>query len=325
MSGNEPVRVSVVVPVRNRRDLLALLLDGLDRQSFSDFEVVVVDDGSTDGAAEMAAGRRIRGRPVRVLRSTGGAVAARTAGVRAALGEILAFTDSDCVPDPEWLEAGVRALDDGADLVNGWTVPARRPGPLERSMGSGTEGLYPTANMFFRRAAYEAVGGFDQSADRRLGFRHDRLARGTGFGEDTILAWRMIRRGYRADFERRALVRHHVFEPDVEESLRRAWQMGAFPALVREVPELRETIVRRRVLFGVRSRLPAYATAAALLLRRPSLSTLALVWWATVRWRDMHGAPWPRRLAYLPVEMAVDSVSGAAMLLGSIRAGTIAL
>ena len=65
-------RVSVITPVRNRRDLLAALLHALDEQIYDDFEVTVVDDGSTDGADELAERSLVHGRPIRVLRSNGG-------------------------------------------------------------------------------------------------------------------------------------------------------------------------------------------------------------------------------------------------------------
>src|SRR6188472_4377388 len=133
-AGGAPT-VSVVVPFRDRRPLLRDLLDALEDQSWTDVEVVLVDDGSTDGAADEAEGRAVGGRPITVLRQEGsGAVAARQAGVAAARGRILAFTDSDCVPDPGWLEAGVAAFDAGADVVQGHTHPARRRAPLERSL-----------------------------------------------------------------------------------------------------------------------------------------------------------------------------------------------
>jgi glycosyltransferase involved in cell wall biosynthesis len=322
-----PVRVSVIVPVRNRADLLGALLAALDDQTFRHFEVIVIDDGSTDGADRLAESTVVAGRPVRVLRSRGGAVAARSVGTQAALGAVLAFTDSDCVPEPGWLARGVAAIDAGADLVNGLTIPGRPPNPLERTMASGLEGLYPTANMFYRRDTLVKAGGFDQAAGGRLGFRHDDLARGTGFGEDTMVAWQAIRMGARAVYEPDALVRHHVFPPSLEECLRRAWQTAAFPALIAEVPELRPTMLHHRVLFGNRSRVPFYATTAALLGRRPRLAVLGGFWWAAERIRTMRPMPdpWPSKLARLPAEMLVDGVAGVAMVVGSIRARTVAL
>ena len=126
-------RVSVVVPVRDRRDLLRDLLAALDVQTLRDFELIVVDDGSVDGSAELAESTTVAGQPVRVLRQEGlGAVAARQRGAAGSRGEVLAFTDSDCAPDPVWLAEGVAALDAGADLVVGPTMPAGPVRALER-------------------------------------------------------------------------------------------------------------------------------------------------------------------------------------------------
>src|SRR3954468_15597565 len=107
-------QVSVIVPARDAEATLPATLEGLSEQVIDeDFEVVVVDDGSRDGTAELA-----ERSPVvdRVVRAGGGAPAeARNLGVAAAAGEALAFTDADCRPTPGWLAAGRRALED-ADL-----------------------------------------------------------------------------------------------------------------------------------------------------------------------------------------------------------------
>lgn len=316
-----PPRVSVIVPVRNRQDLLAQLLAALDAQTHEDFEVIVVDDGSTDGAGELAEATTVRGRPVRVLRQAGeGAVAARARGASHAAGEVLAFTDSDCRPDPGWLAAGVRGIDEGADVVHGATRPARPVLPLERSVSQADDGLYATCNVFYRRKAFDAAGGFDGSAADRLGFRHTARARGLGFGEDTLLGWRVSRAG-ESRFEPEALVEHHVFPADFGEAINRTWMAAAFPALLHEVPELRGSFVRRGVLFGNRSRLPVYATAAALAARRADVASAALAWWAVARLRDLRHQPigWPARVRSLPAEMAVDVVTAAALVAGSVR------
>jgi glycosyltransferase involved in cell wall biosynthesis len=315
-------RVSVIIPVKDRRDMLLDALDGLDEQSYDDFEVIVVDDGSADGSGEAAAAHVIAGRRVRVISGGGkGAVHARTIGVAASAGAIVAFTDSDCIPAPKWLEAGVAAIDAGADVVNGATRPARALLPLERSMWSGDEGLYPTCNMFYRRDVFDAAGGFDPSVAERWGFRVDRRARGDGFGEDTLLAWRVIRGGGRAVHEPEALVHHAVFPPDAKEYLSRQVRVAAFPAMFKEVPELRRTLLVDRFLLGPRTRMPLYATIAALLTRRRVFIAAALGWWVALRLSELRRfpIPWRRRVALLPIEMGVDVVTTASLLAGSIR------
>ncbi|MDQ2648021.1 MAG: glycosyltransferase family 2 protein [Actinomycetota bacterium] len=321
-------QVTVVIPVKDRRELLVEALDGLAAQTFTDFEVVVVDDGSSDGSGEVAARRTIAGRPVRVIPTGGvGAVGARTAGVAAAAGPVLAFTDSDCVPSPEWLSSAMAAIDAGADAVNGRTAPARPMAPLERSMGSGTEGLYPTCNMLYRRNAFDAAGGFDSEAGRRWGFRLDQRSQGDGFGEDTLLAWRLIRSGGRIDYVPEAEVAHAVLPPDPAELVSRTLRAAAFPALVREVPELRGTLLRWGFQLGARSRLPLYASVVAALARQPRLALACAVAWVAVRLFDLRAFPvsWSRRLAALPVELGVDVLTAGALVAGSVKARRVTL
>jgi glycosyltransferase involved in cell wall biosynthesis len=319
-------RVSVIVPVHNRRRLLRALLDALAAQTYRDFEVIVVDDGSTDGSGDEAVADARAGRPVRLVRTArAGAVAARAAGVVASRAPYVAFTDSDCAPAPQWLAHGVAALDQGADVVNGRTRPAGPVRLLEHSMASGEEGLYPTCNIFYRRAAYDAAGGFDRAASDRLGFRAGSRARFLGFGEDTLLAWRVRRNGV-AQYAPDALVEHAVFRTGLTEVCSRAWMAGGFPALVREVPELRASaLFRHRVSLGRRSRAPIYAVACALVARRRAVALAAALWWTVGVARELEGRAGSRvgRIAAVPLLMTTDLVVAVSLVAGSVRARTV--
>lgn len=319
-------RVSVIVPVRDRATLLEDLLTSLAAQAYRDFEVIVVDDASTDDSAVVAEHAAARGEPVRVVRllHASGAVSARVAGVREARGEILAFTDSDCRPDHEWLDALVTTIDAGADVVQGLTRPARAAGPLERTVAShGDDGLYATCNVAYRRSAFDAAGGFDPDAQHVLGFRSGHRAKGLGFGEDSLLGWRVRRKGS-AVFEPSAVVAHHVFPFEASGAVSRAWQAGAFPALVREVPELRDTLLHRRVLLGRRGQGWLLGAVVCAVLRRPLLAIVALVPWAWHHARrfERTDTRWPARLA---VALGLEVVTEAALVAGSVRARTVVL
>ena len=316
----------MIVPVRDRATLLEDLLTSLTAQTYRDFEVIVVDDSSRDDSAVVADHAAARGEPVRVIRldRAGGAVAARVAGVAAAEGEILAFTDSDCRPEPEWLSALVGAIDGGADVVQGLTRPARPAGPLERTVAShGDDGLYATCNVAYRRAAFDAAGGFDRAAEQVLGFRSGHRARGLGFGEDSLLGWRVRRKGTAA-FEPSAVVLHHVFAFEASGAVSRAWQAGAFPALVREVPELRETLLHHRVLLGRRRQGWLLLAVPFVFVRKPALAFGALLpWlWHHANRVERADARWPVRAG---VVLGLEVVTETALVAGSVRARSVVL
>src|SRR6266545_1529120 len=104
------MKVSVIVAARNAEMTLPGCLAALDAQQFprADFEVIVVDDGSTDRTAEAACAA---GASVISIPSSGPA-AARNRGAAIASGELLVFTDADCAPDPGWLRALVSPFED---------------------------------------------------------------------------------------------------------------------------------------------------------------------------------------------------------------------
>jgi glycosyltransferase involved in cell wall biosynthesis len=155
----------VVIPAYQAEPFLAQALESLRAQTYPTFEVIVVDDGSTDGTATVAA----RFAEVRCLRlgTNGGQPAARNAGIGAARGEFIAFLDADDVMLPECIEREARHLGEHPDcgcvlgrqemfLENGATRP---PGALERDP-SGAPPVLLSAPMV-RTSALRAIGGFD--------------------------------------------------------------------------------------------------------------------------------------------------------------------
>ena len=159
-------RVSVIVPVKNGARYLAEALDSVRAQAFPDLEVLVVDDGSTDGTAALV---RARG-DARLVDGPGlGCAAARNAGVAAARGALLAFLDHDDRWAPGKLALQVDWLDRHPHV--GWAVGRLQnflePGCAEPAWCAGGAarvelGLVP-GTLVVRRAAFDAVGPFDPS------------------------------------------------------------------------------------------------------------------------------------------------------------------
>jgi len=174
-------RISVVVPTLRRAELLRRCLDGLIAQRVDPeaFEIVVVDEGHEDRVRELVLGIAlwIRAPQIRYLRPTHGRglAGARNRGWRAAKGALIAFTEDDTIPAPDWLEAGARAFDSNRQWVAvSGDVPEleqneSRP-PIDRTGTSPGLELteFVTANAFVWRAALEAINGFDERFTRAM-------------------------------------------------------------------------------------------------------------------------------------------------------------
>ena len=167
----DPPEVSVIVPAFNAESTIEALLDGLASQvTARGFEVVVVNNASTDRTAAIVRSHHLA--PRLIGEATRGSYAARDAGIRSAHGSIFAFVDADCVPAPEWLDAGMAAIEEGADLVAGRIDPRLGLSPtvwarydaalyLDQAAQVAEEGFGATANLFVRRAVFDGVGEFD--------------------------------------------------------------------------------------------------------------------------------------------------------------------
>jgi GT2 family glycosyltransferase len=229
--------VSVVVATYNRRAGLAELLQALAAQSYpaSQFEVVVVDDGSTDGTPGLLATMSVPYTLRSWRQANGGPAAARNLGMQHARGQLILFLDDDVVPEPHLIDAHVRAHGDGADrVVTGpmspppldWPQPtwdrwdARQLEKQYRAMLAGefecSQRQFFTANASVRRDVILAAGGFDPTFRR---------------AEDMELAWRMSRLGVQFIFEPEAEVVHYAARPFVS-WCRNAYQYGRFDVVM---------------------------------------------------------------------------------------------
>src|SRR5574342_575364 len=171
--------IDVVVPTFNRAAMLKRAIDSLLAQDYplDRYRITIVDDGSTDETRPLlqkAGAVRDRLRALRIEHR--GAYAARNAGWQAGSGEIVAFTDDDCIADPGWLTAIARGFAENPDALGlqGKTVTVREDvTPLTHQIVvRRTDTCYQTCNMAYRRTALSTVGGFDNvshSGDSQLG------------------------------------------------------------------------------------------------------------------------------------------------------------
>jgi GT2 family glycosyltransferase len=226
--------VSVIVPSWNARDLLTECLAALERLTYEPLEIIVVDDGSTDGSAEMITSQW--GDRVRLVRNETnmGFAPAVNRGVRAARGAFIAVLNNDALPEPGWITALVEAAGrqprtgmvaskilnlreprilDGVGLLLYPDGSSRAQGRLEVDQGqydSNEEALLPSGcAAFYRRAMLDEIGLYDESFCMCC--------------EDTDLGLRARLAGWRCAFTPKAVVHHHYSATMGEYSERKAY------------------------------------------------------------------------------------------------------
>ena len=197
-------KISVVVCAYNAERTMDRCLASLENLSYPDYEVIVVNDGSTDSTREICE----RYDYIRLINQDNkGLSAARNVGFAVSTGEIVAYTDSDCMADPDWLTyLAARFHSSTFAAVGGPNLPppddtlvascvAVSPGaPTHVLLDDETAEHIPGCNMAFRREALEAIGGFDPI------FR--------AAGDDVDVCWRLQNKGYKIGFSPAAVVWH---------------------------------------------------------------------------------------------------------------------
>ena len=197
-------RITVVVCTYNGGQTLADCLDGLSQLDYPDYEVIVVDDGSTDSSSLIASEF-----DVQVISTPNqGLSAARNTGMHAATGEIVAYTDDDARPTQDWLRFlawGFMTTEHAG--IGGPNIAPPGDGPIAACVANAPGGPIhvlltdeiaehiPGCNMAFRRERLIEVGGFDPR------FR--------AAGDDVDLCWRIQDRGWTIGFNPAATVWHH--------------------------------------------------------------------------------------------------------------------
>src|SRR5213082_2549139 len=202
---NQTPSVAIVVCSYNGAATLRACLESLEKIDYPKFEIILVDDGSTDNTAQIAAGfPNVR----YVHQLNRGLSVARNTGAAAARGEVFAYTDADCMADVDWLYYLIGTLTNGDFAgVGGPNVPppaktwiqacvAAAPGGPSHVLLTDTVAEHiPGCNMAFWRWAFENVGGFDPEYHAA--------------GDDVDFCWRLQQAGGVIAFSATAIVWHH--------------------------------------------------------------------------------------------------------------------
>ena len=207
--------ISVVIPTFNRKSMLKLCLESFNKQSYpvTHFEVLVIDDGSSDGTEEFIEGYRehINFKLIYYRQKNGGPAAARNRGVKEAKGALVAFTDDDCVVDEHWLAECNRSFNESYIGGAGGVIVQKTSGTISDYLvhikalnppaPNGEPYYLVTANACYRRDVLLEVGGFEE-AIKNPG------------GEDPDLSMKVKEKGYKLRFNPDNIV-YHFHKSDI--------------------------------------------------------------------------------------------------------------
>jgi glycosyltransferase involved in cell wall biosynthesis len=246
---------SIIIPTYNRVADLTILLRELGVQPGvgEDAEVIVVDDGSTDGTSAALAQLKLPYDVRCIRRARGGPGAARNAGVAEAGGRYLAFLEDDVRPLDGWLMSARRHLGEGAwDVLEGRTTDARTRSSIRRFEPVPRLSFIP-CNLFVRRDMFRTVGGYDVSFFD--------AASGLYFREDADLGFRLLDTGARVTVAPDVVVEHpHQFS-DLASCLRHARRYAFDPLLYRKHPRRYRAMIEVKTVAGLTVRRPLHRAA----------------------------------------------------------------
>jgi glycosyltransferase involved in cell wall biosynthesis len=231
------IKVSIVIPTYNRKESLNNTLISLFNQTCSQdkYEIIVCDDGSTDGTEEMV-NDLIKKSPcaLRYFKEENkGPASARNLGISNALGEIIGFTDDDCVVSKTWIEYAVPHLNNKKiGGVIGATIPEetytqKTLKTTHTLQITEEEASYATCNIFYSKNVLIEVGGFDAEFKMAL-------------SEDTDLGLRVKNRNYEFCFDNTIIVYHNVTYRSIIQHLKSLKKYESRVLLHKKHPELKK-------------------------------------------------------------------------------------
>jgi hypothetical protein len=330
-------QVSVIVSASRGGTSLARALQALENQTYPAelYEVIVLHNSRSPESlavlhgVERSGARRVRGLHVEHPEGP----LARNQAMAEAVGEICAHTDDASEVPPDWIQGAVGWFDDQTAVVSGsvfareGSVPRYMDPPASRADGDDKgvfpKGLFPIANVFYRRSTALSLGGFDEAFCAQ--------ANGDCLGWDTELAWRIRNQGWATTFREDVYVFRHFSTPDHLRWLPRHWhQARHLPQIVAEVEPLGKDLLTARVFASSNTLFFDLLLASftlAVLRRRLRYIVLGLPWFLAVGQRlDL----WPpsqwRGSARLLAARGLRHLTWlGGYLYGSVRAGRLVL
>ena len=297
--------VTVAVVVKDRLVAMQRCLGALAALDPTPDQIVLVDNGSTDGTRELLSEWSHPTAAVVVGDAMGPVGAARNAALALTTEAVVAWTDSDCQPEPGWLGPLIAPFGSAEDVhvVQGTTVPdgeVQAPWPATQDLHEFTD-RYEACNIAYRTEVLREAGGFGSAF----------------FGEDTAAGWRVRRLGGRGVHAPDAVVLHDLEFPGFRWHLRRTTGYANLPMLVAEFPEMRRELLTLRVFLRPRSVAiwGLIAGGLGVVVGRPRAGMLALPYLA----RRRPDAPTIAAVRDQASAMVFDLAVAAALVRGSVR------
>ena len=233
------IEVSIVIPTFNRQKSLLGTLDSLFNQTFpqENFEIIIVDDGSTvDISCIINEIKKIHQNIRYFKQKNRGAASARNLGISNSNGDIIGFTDDDCIVSSNWIELAVESMHDLKLCgVQGITLPQKKILKIKKIFyfadvatitGKEKHHSYGAGNIFYRKKNLIEVSGFDEKLL---------------FAEDDDLAFNLIKKGYIIHFNRNMVVYHEVrYINFINYVFKRLKRNESIPLFYKKHPELRD-------------------------------------------------------------------------------------
>ena len=255
MVGRKSSVISVIIPLYNKSQYIHRALDSVLRQSFQDFDCIVVDDGSTDGSGDIV--REINDSRIRVIAQTNAGVsAARNRGVREAASELIAFLDADDAWEPLFLETILRlrqAFPQAGAYATAYRI--RKPDRQEYIMDykgipkAPWEGIIPDyfVSVIKTPPILSSIVSIPKNVFRDVGF----FAEGVARGEDSEM-WLRVALKYPIAFS------HYIGATYHQESSNRACNTTAIPADPLILSTIRQTLLKENMEHRLSGKLRAY-------------------------------------------------------------------
>src|SRR3989344_1479493 len=223
--------VSVIVLVYNAEKTLQRCLDAVLDQTYTDFELVIVNDFSTDNSRDILSS--YQDKRIRIVHNPNnlGIAKSRNIGIQNSKGNLIFFTDSDCIPTLNWLESGVKGIQD-YDFITGWTLYENSSPTFKDRVMSG-EDYFFTCNLGFKRSVLKAVGGFDEEFAM--------------YGEDKDLCYRILGQGGQKTFSSNMLVIHQTIFRTPKDELKR-YKNYFYGKLISQIKHHQERDIKYRII-----------------------------------------------------------------------------